>query len=111
MSVTPDQIAWAEELLEPVGGLSTRRMMGGASFYSHGRIFAILSSEGRIYLKAEGEMAERLRGLGGETFSMVRKNGTVGRMGYVSLTEEVLDEPDRVVDLAREALEALDAPR
>lgn len=107
MSVSAEEIARAEELLEPVGGLSTRRMMGGASLYSHGTIFAIISSEGRIYLKAEGAMAERLRALGGETFSMVRKNGTVGRMGYVSLTEETLEDPDAVVELAHEALDAL----
>ena len=107
MSVSVDEIARAEELLEPVGGLSTRKMMGGASFYSHGAIFAIISSEGRIYLKADGDMADKLHGLGGETFSMVRKNGTVGRMGYVSLTEDTLENPDAVVELAREALAAL----
>ena len=107
MSVSADEIARAEELLEPVGGLSTRRMMGGASFYSHGTIFAILSSEGRIYLKAEGAMADKLHALGGETFSMVRKDGTVGRMGYVSLTEDTLEDPDAVAELSAEALAAL----
>ena len=107
MSVTGEEIARAEELLEPVGGLTFRKMMGGVSFYSHGTIFAILSSQGTVYLKASGEMARKLHGLGGVTFSMVRKDGTVGRMGYVSLTEETLDDPDLVAELGREALAAL----
>ena len=98
----------ALDLLSPVGDLTVRKMMGGASIYADGTIFAILDRDGALYLKASGDFAERLAHDGAEQFSHVRKDGRVGRMGYWTLPPDAVDDPDRTVALAREALSHLD---
>jgi len=102
MSVTDAEIAFAMELFSGVGPLTSRKMMGGLSIYSEGRIFAILSSEGRIYLKAKGDIAEALAAEGSEIFEMSGRS-----MGYWTLPDAALDDPDLAADWGRRALAAL----
>ncbi|MBM1219333.1 TfoX/Sxy family protein [Ponticoccus sp. SC2-23] len=102
MSVTDADIAYATELFSGVGPLTTRKMMGGLSIYCEGQIFAILSSEARIYLKATGDFAEALAAEGAEIFEMGGRS-----MGYWTLPDAALDDPDLATDWARRALAAL----
>ena len=48
MSVSPAEIAFALELFEGLGRLTTRRMMGGLCLYSDGVLFALLQSDGSL---------------------------------------------------------------
>jgi DNA transformation protein len=96
--------AFALELFEGLGGVTARSMMGGLALYRDGRIFAIVSGEERIYLKAAGPLAEALAAAGADQFSYARKDGVVARMGYWSLSEPALDEPEAACDWARRAL-------
>lgn len=102
MSVTDDDIVFVTELFSGVGPLTTRKMMGGVSIYSEGQIFAIMSSEGRIYLKAKDDFAEALAAEGSVIFEM---NGR--SMGYWTLPDAALDDPDLAADWGRRALAAL----
>lgn len=102
MSVTDDDIVFVTELFSGVGPLTTRKMMGGVSIYSEGQIFAIMSSEGRIYLKAKDDIAEALAAEGSVIFEM---NGR--SMGYWTLPDAALDDPDLAADWGRRALAAL----
>jgi DNA transformation protein len=52
MSFDPGLYALVEEALEPLGGVSMRKMMGGATLYLDGTIFAILD-EGEIWFKSD----------------------------------------------------------
>ena len=54
MSFDEGLLAWVQEALEPLGHVSFRRMMGGATLYLDGTIFAILD-EGEIWFKADEE--------------------------------------------------------
>ena len=83
-------------------------MMGGLALYRDGRIFGIVSGEERIYLKAVGSLAEALAGAGAEQFSYARKDGVVARMGYWSLPEAAIDEPEAACDWALRALAGSD---
>ncbi len=103
MSVSDEDIAFVHELFEAVGPISHRKMMGGLSIYSDGQIFAILSSEGRIYLKAKGDFAAALAVEGAEKFEMGDGRG----MHYWTLPEAALDDPALASDWARRALAAL----
>ena len=107
MSLSPEIVESTRELLDPLGGISMRAMMGGRSIYRHGVIFAVLARDGTLYLKAEGEMADRLRALGGEDFAWTRKDGSVASMCYVSVPGDMLDEPERLREVALEAFGAL----
>ena len=105
MSVSDADIAFALELFAPLGALSHRKMMGGLTIYQDGQIFAILSSAGQIYLKASGDFARRLEAEGSQIFSM----GGSKTMGYWTLPDAALDDPDTACDWARQALAALEA--
>jgi DNA transformation protein len=107
VSVSQSDIDAAVELFSGLGDVSTRKMMGGLCLYSDGAIFAILSSDGRVYLKAKGAFADRLAAEGAEIFSYDFGTGKgAGSMGYWTLPDAALDDPDLACDWARQALEA-----
>lgn len=103
MSVTSEDIAYVKELLEPLGHVTHRKMMGGLSIYFEGQIFSILDSQGTLYLKAKGDFAMQMANAGARQFSSVS-----GRtMGYWTMPDVALDDPDAVSDWARRALSYL----
>ncbi len=103
MSVTDEDIAFVYDLFAAVGALSHRKMMGGLSIYSDGQIFAILSSEARVYLKASGNFAKDLAAEGAIKFELEDGRG----MNYWTLPDAALDDPELASDWARRALAAL----
>jgi len=106
VAVSPATRAFVVELFEGVGGVSLRAMMGGLAVYSEGRIFALVTGDERIWLKAKGAFAERLAAEGSARFDYTRRDGVTARMGYWSLPETALDDPDAACDWARQALAA-----
>lgn len=103
MSISPEDIAYAEELFEPLGQITHRKMMGGLSIYFEGQIFAIFDRQGTLYLKAKGEFAEQMASEGAQQFS----DGSGGTMGYWTMPDAALDDPDAISDWARRALSYL----
>ncbi|MEM1233795.1 MAG: TfoX/Sxy family protein [Pseudomonadota bacterium] len=104
MSVTDEDVAFIRDLFSDIPELSHRKMMGGLSLYSDGKIFAIMSAEGRIYVKATGVLADDLAAEGADIFSMTRKDGKVASMGYWTLPESALDDPEEAAMWGRRAL-------
>jgi len=100
MSVSDDDITFAKELFAPLGPLTHRRMMGGLCLYLDGQLFATLDSAGTVFLKARGDFAQLLADNGARQFS----TGKGGHMGYWTLPDEALDDPERASDWARRAL-------
>lgn len=103
MSVSDDEIARVHEVFQDIPGLTHRKMMGGASFYCEGQIFAILSADAEIYLKAKDAFAEALAAEGATKFTM--EDGR--SMHYWTLPDAALDDPELAADWARRALAAL----
>jgi DNA transformation protein len=106
VAVSADTRAWVLELFGDLGDVSARAMMGGLTLYESGTIFAIVGPEDRIFLKAGGAFAEALEAEGSEPFSYARKDGKVVSMGYWSLPNAAMDEPEAACDWARRALAA-----
>ncbi|WP_344847489.1 TfoX/Sxy family protein [Celeribacter arenosi] len=102
MSITPEMIARAEDLFAPLGQITTRKMMGGLAIYHAGTIFASLDSEGAVYLKAKGPFAAELEAAGARQFITPR-----GPMGYWTVPDDALDDPEMASDWGRRALAAL----
>jgi DNA transformation protein len=107
MSVAEAHIAFALELFDGLGPLSSRKMMGGLCLYSGGTIFAILNSDGSIWLKGAGAFAERMAAEGWQRWTYRRANGTETAMPYWQLPDAALDDPSHACMLAREALSEL----
>ena len=69
MAVSAATRAFVLELFDGLGGVSARAMMGGLTLYCDGQVFAIVTGEERIYLKAAGRLAEALAAEGAEQFA------------------------------------------
>ncbi|MGR3290502.1 MAG: TfoX/Sxy family protein [Paracoccaceae bacterium] len=100
MSLPADTISYTLELFGSLDRISTRNMMGGLCIYSDSQIFAILDRQGTIFLKAKGSFAETLALAGSRQFGS--EDG--GRMGYWTLPDDGLDDPETAADWGRQAL-------
>ena len=108
MAVSRAQLAFAEELFAALG-VSSRRMFGGAGLYAEGVMFGLIDGEEVIYLKADDALRAELEAEGSRPFQYTFPSGpragqTVG-MGYWSLPDSALDEPDAAASWGRRALE------
>ena len=104
MSISDADVNFATELFSGLGPLTTRKMMGGLCIYSEGTIFAIIHSDGRIYLKAKGDLIAALEADGAERWTYTRDNGKPTGMPYWTLPDAALDDPELACDWARRAL-------
>jgi DNA transformation protein len=97
--------AWVQEALEPMGRVTMRKMMGGATLYLDGTIFAILVDEA-LWLKADGESDAIWDSEGCEKFSVTFKDGKVDVMNYRRAPLDVYDDPEAMRCWAALAVEA-----
>ncbi len=105
MSVDESLYAWVQEALEPLGSVAMRKMMGGATLYLDGTVFAILD-EGELWLKADAETDAIWDAEGCEKFSVTFRDGKVDVMNYRRAPTDVYDEPEAMQRWARLAVEA-----
>ena len=105
MSIDEGLLAWTEEALEPMGRVSMRKMMGGATLYLDGVIFAILV-DGELWFKADAESDGIWDSLGAEKFSVTFKDGKVDQMNYRRAPAEVYDDAEAMQLWAALAVEA-----
>ena len=106
MSVDEGLLAWVEEALEPMGRVSLRKMMGGATLYLDGAIFAIMV-DGELWFKADEESNAVWDAAGcTERFTVTFRDGTVDRMNYRRPPTDVYDDADEMRRWAQVAVEA-----
>lgn len=105
MSFDESLYAWVEEALEPMGRVTMRKMMGGATLYLDGTIFAILD-EGELWLKADAESDAIWDSEGCDKFSVTFKDGKVDVMNYRRAPLDVYDDPEAMRRWAALAVEA-----
>jgi DNA transformation protein len=107
MSVSDADIAFALELFEDLGPISTRKMMGGLCLYRDGTIFAILHADGSIWLKGAGRFADRVTEEGWTRWTYSRDGAKVTAMPYWRLPDSALDDAGLACTLASDALSNL----
>lgn len=104
MAADPGLIDWVSECLEPVGTLTKRAMMGGATLYLDGTVFAIIAMDA-LWFKADAtsdaiwdaESCARF------TFQMGEKTGS---MNYRRAPDDVYDDVDAMQRWSALAVEA-----
>ncbi|HEX8644855.1 MAG TPA: TfoX/Sxy family protein [Allosphingosinicella sp.] len=104
MSVDEGLYAWVQEALEPRGAVTKRAMMGGATLYLDGTVFAILD-EGEIWFKSDAEADAAWDAAGCERFTF-DMGGKPGSMNYRRAPTDVYDDPEAMRKWAALALEA-----
>jgi len=106
MSIDEGLYAWVEEALEPIGRLSLRKMMGGATLYLDGTIFAIMV-DGELWFKADEESNAAWDEAGcSERFTVIFRDGTVDRMNYRRPPSDIYDDADALRRWAALGIEA-----
>lgn len=104
MAVDEGLIAWVAEAMEPVGTVTSRAMMGGATLFCDGVVFAIVAADA-LWFKADRLSDATWDAAGCERFSYARDGGTA-TMNYRRAPDDVYDDAD---ELRRWAGLALDA--
>ena len=104
MSVDEGLFAWIEEALEPIGTVSMRPMMGGATLYLDGTVFAIIADE-ELWFKADKSSDAQWDAAGCERFTY-EMGGKTGTMNYRRAPADVHDDPEEMRRWAGLALEA-----
>ncbi len=95
MTVSEADIAFATDLFSDLGPVTTRKMFGGICLYLDGAVFALMTSEGVLHLKAREPLSGKLAAEGATQFH---------NMPYWSLPEAALDDPAEACSLARQTL-------
>jgi DNA transformation protein len=93
MSMDEGLYAWVEEALEPMGRVSLRKMMGGATLYLDGIIFGIMV-DGELWLKSDSEADAIWDTVSTERFTVSFKDGTVDSMNYRRAPSDVYDDAE-----------------
>jgi DNA transformation protein and related proteins len=106
MAVTAEDIAFITDHFAGVGEITVRKMMGGASIYADGTIFAMIGPGEQLFIKATGPLAEELAAAGSAQFLYTRKDGKEASMPYWTLPESALDDPEEAVSWAQKSLDA-----
>lgn len=105
MSFDESLVALVEEALAPVGAVTMRKMMGGATLYCDGLVFALLYDDA-IWFKADAESDAVWDAQGCEKFTITFKDGRIDTMNYRRAPDDVYDDPDALREWAGLALEA-----
>ena len=93
MPIDEGLLAWVEEALEPMGSVSMRKMMGGATLYLDGTIFGIMV-EGELWLKSDAEADPVWDAVSAERFTVTFKDGKVDQMNYRRAPSDVYDDAE-----------------
>jgi DNA transformation protein and related proteins len=110
MALDHGLVEWVREALEPVGAVTMRRMMGGATLYLDGTVFAIVASDA-LWFKADAESDAAWDAAGCDRFSY-DVGGTVKSMNYRRAPADVYDDADAMREWAELAIAAgLRAPK
>jgi DNA transformation protein and related proteins len=96
-----DFVAFAEELLSPVGPVTVRRMFGGHGVYADGVFFAILNDD-ELFLKTDDETRARFVEADCRMWTYPGTDET----NYYRPPDEAHDDPESMAPWARLGLEA-----
>jgi DNA transformation protein and related proteins len=94
-----------EELFEPVGGVSLRRMFGGIGVFKDGVMFGLVDDD-ILYLKADDATRPRFEAEGSEPWVYQGRHRANVSTAYWRIPERLFDDTDEFAAWARTASEA-----
>jgi DNA transformation protein len=99
MAVDASLIAWVEEALAPIGTVTKRAMMGGATLYLDGTIFAIVAADA-LWFKADATSDAAWDAAGCPRFTYTMGEGREGTMNYRRAPDDVYDDAEAMREWA-----------
>ncbi len=94
MAIDEGLVDWVTEAMAPDGVVTRRAMMGGATLYLDGTVFAIVDGDGSLWFKADHESDAIWDAAGCARFGYVRGDGSVATMNYRRAPDDCLDDAD-----------------
>jgi TfoX/Sxy family transcriptional regulator of competence genes len=82
---------------------TAKLMFWGYSIYKYGQIFAIYIWDS-FYMKVGENNIEDYRDTGSKQFEFVQKDGSISRMAYWQLSEEVLENREKLLEWVDKSL-------
>lgn len=104
MAVSQPFIDMLRDLLTPVGPLTIKHMFGGASLYADGVLFALVDDD-VLYFKSDAAGAAKFTAEGLQPFTYEGKTRPVS-MAYWRAPDRLYDDPDEMLEWARDAVRA-----
>ncbi|WP_447728390.1 TfoX/Sxy family protein [Sphingomonas koreensis] len=105
MALDTALLDWVIEALEPMGSITHRKMMGGATLYLDGTVFAIISSDDVLWFKADAQSDAAWDAAGCDRFTFQMKD-RLASMNYRRAPDDVFDDADAMREWATLGLEA-----
>jgi DNA transformation protein and related proteins len=105
MASSREFISFVTDQLAPLGHVTARRMFSGAGLYCDGVIFALIL-RGSLYFKVDDGNRADYEGEGLEPFRYEARGRTVEIGAYWRVPERLFDDPDDMLEWARDALAA-----
>ena len=110
MAVSSEYKAFVLETLEPFGDIRIRNMFGGAGVYYRDLMFGLIAGE-TLHFKADdiNKQPNEEEGMAPFIYEAPPKDGKPGRkiaMSYWELPGRLYDEPEELIEWAKEAIEA-----
>lgn len=97
-------IEYLRELLEPLDGLTVKRMFGGYGLFRHGLMFALVSNDS-LYFKVDEQNKAEFTARDLEPFTYMKDDKPMP-MSYYRAPEETLDNSDDMCAWAESAYQA-----
>lgn len=104
MAVTQGYIDYVVEQLEPLGTVTPKKMFGGAGLYFQGMFFGLIDSSDRFYLKVDDSNRSDFEARGSEPFRPPSTRPMSKGMPYMTVPEDVLEDPDDLAVWARKSV-------
>ena len=101
MPVSDGYLAWVLDQFSGWGGVSARKMFGGAGLYRDGRMFGLVADD-VLYLKVDASNRADFERAGSVPFRPYPDRPTV--MSYFEVPPDVLEDPPTLVTWAERSL-------
>ena len=101
MSVSDDFLAYILDQLSDWGGVSARRMFGGAGLYRDGAMFGLVADD-TAYLKVDESNQREFVDAGSAQFKPYPDKDTL--MPYFEIPPDVLEDPEELIAWAGRSL-------
>ncbi len=105
MPVTQEYREFIEDLVAPLGHVSTRRMFGGLGVFYRGLMFALIVND-VLHFKVDEQNIAAFEDADMEPFSYMRQGKKRGLNSYWTVPVDVIDNEDEFLDWARAAADA-----
>ena len=101
MSVSDEFLEYVLDQLSAWGGVSARRMFGGAGLYRDGRMFGLVADD-IAYLKVDQTNQEQFVAAGSTAFRPYANRSVA--MSYFEIPADVLENSEKLMKWAEESL-------